>query len=97
MQPTLAGFLTFLRKVAGIPVGVLPDNSPTIPIALALVLASIVGYLLLGFNFGIDFTGGTLIDVSYQTGQASQAAITAAGTHDESGPVGFVLGCGQGE
>lgn len=38
-QPTLAGFLTFLRNVAGISTTVLPDASPVIPMALAVAMA----------------------------------------------------------
>jgi preprotein translocase SecF subunit len=62
----------------------IPDNTSipfmaarkaTIPIALALVLASIVGYLLLGFNFGIDFTGGLLMEVHKTSGTADLAKV----------------------
>jgi len=35
--------------------------------SLLLVLASIVSLSVRGLNFGLDFTGGTLIEVSYQT------------------------------
>ncbi len=57
----------------------IPDNTAipfmaarrvTIPIALALVLASVLGWIVLGFNFGIDFTGGLLIEVHQKTGIA---------------------------
>ena len=57
----------------------IPDNTAipfmaarrvTIPIALALVIASILGYLVLGFNFGIDFTGGLLMEVHKTNGAA---------------------------
>lgn len=39
MQPTLAGFLGFIRGVMGISTDVLPDDSPVIPFALSLALA----------------------------------------------------------
>ncbi len=34
-------------------------------LSLALIALSIVGMVFKGFNFGIDFTGGTVIEVSY--------------------------------
>lgn len=37
-QPTLAGFLLFLRNVVGISTTVLPDDSPVIPMAFAVAL-----------------------------------------------------------
>ena len=57
----------------------IPDNTSipfmaarraTIPVALGLVVASILGWLVLGFNFGIDFTGGLLIEVHQKSGAA---------------------------
>lgn len=39
MQPTLAGFLTFIRNVMGITTAQLPDNSPTIGFAFSVALA----------------------------------------------------------
>jgi hypothetical protein len=38
-QPTLAGFLLFIRNVMGITMAVLPDDSPVIPMALAVAMA----------------------------------------------------------
>lgn len=37
-----------------------------IAISLAVILASFVSFFVRGFNFGLDFTGGTLIEVVYQ-------------------------------
>lgn len=42
----------------------------TIPVALGLVLISVFGWVLFGFNFGIDFTGGLLIEVRQTQGEA---------------------------
>ena len=62
----------------------IPDNTSfpfmamrkvTIPIALGLVLISIAGWLVMGFNFGIDFTGGLLIEVRQTTGAADLGKI----------------------
>src|SRR5579862_4784652 len=39
MQPTLAGFLTFIRNVMGISTTILPDSSPVIGMAFAVALA----------------------------------------------------------
>lgn len=39
MQPSLAGFLTFIRNVMGITTVVLPDSSPVIPFALAVAMS----------------------------------------------------------
>jgi preprotein translocase SecF subunit len=64
----------------------IPDNTKipfmaarkaTIPIALALVIASIAGYLALGFNFGIDFTGGLLMEVHRTSGAADLSKVRA--------------------
>jgi hypothetical protein len=38
-QPTLAGFLIFIRNVMAISAAVLPDDSPYIPMAFAVALA----------------------------------------------------------
>ena len=38
----------------------------TIGLSMLLVVLSLVGIALKGFNFGIDFTGGTLVEVSFQ-------------------------------
>ncbi len=39
VQPTLAGFITFIRDIMGITTTVLPDNSPVIGMAFAVALA----------------------------------------------------------
>lgn len=39
MEPTLAGFIEFIRNVMGINTTVLPDNSAVIPMALSVSLA----------------------------------------------------------
>jgi len=39
LQPTLAGFLTFVRTTMGIGTAILPDNSPVIGMAFAVALA----------------------------------------------------------
>lgn len=36
--PTVAGFITFIRDVMGIDSAILPDSSPTIPIAFSVAL-----------------------------------------------------------
>lgn len=47
----------------------------TIPLAVALVVLSLVGWAAKGFNFGIDFTGGLLIEVRQTQGAADLGEI----------------------
>ena len=42
------------------------------------VLASFVSLFVWGLKPGIDFTGGSLIEVAYPNGRPEQAAVTAA-------------------
>ncbi|MEQ6916382.1 protein translocase subunit SecF [Halomonas aquatica] len=54
-------------------------------ISAALLLASIVSMLLLGLNLGLDFTGGTLVEVRFATAPALDTlrqALEAAGFQD---------------
>src|SRR5690349_11365403 len=43
-----------------------------------IVLASLASLIVWGLHPGIDFTGGTLVDVSYPSGRPSQPVVTAA-------------------
>lgn len=43
-----------------------------------LVVASLVSLVVWGLNPGVDFTGGTLIDVAYSSGRPDQAAVIEA-------------------
>ena len=43
-----------------------------------LVLASVVSFFTWGLKPGVDFTGGTLIEVSYDGGRPDQTAVTTA-------------------
>lgn len=47
-------------------------------ISSILVAASIVAAVVWGFNYGIDFKGGSIIEVEYTDTRPSQEAITAA-------------------
>jgi len=44
-------------------------------IAGIAVLASLVSVAVFGLNFGVDFTGGTLVEVRYEDGRPASAAI----------------------
>ena len=48
-------------------------------LSVVLVLASFASFLTRGFNFGIDFTGGTLIEVGYQEDIALERVRVALG------------------
>jgi preprotein translocase subunit SecF len=47
----------------------------TFPIAMGLIAASIVIWLIFGFNFGIDFSGGTLLELRNRSGPAELAQV----------------------
>ncbi len=46
----------------------------------ALILISLAAMIFFGFNFGIDFKGGTITQVSYASGRPAQQDIKAAVT-----------------
>ncbi len=43
-----------------------------------LIAVSIIAMFAFGFNFGIDFKGGTITEVSYQAGRPDQTALNTA-------------------
>lgn len=69
----------------------------------ALVIASIISLFVFGLHFGTDFTGGTLIEASYQDGrpapQALKASLNAAGFEDysvrEAGERSYIIRAGS--
>jgi preprotein translocase SecF subunit len=50
----------------------------TFPITIVLVAASLLSFAVLGFNYGIDFAGGTVIEVRSKSGAADPAKLRAA-------------------
>ncbi len=57
----------------------------TMLISALLIVASIVGLAVRGLNFGIDFTGGTLVEVGYSEAvkvESVRATLTEAGYSD---------------
>src|SRR5439155_19772713 len=48
------------------------------PISAALTIVDILLFFFHGFNFGIDFVGGTLIEVQSKSGAADLAKMRAA-------------------
>ena len=53
----------------------------TFPLSAVLSLVTVVLFLTIGLNFGIDFKGGTLVELQAKSGTADVAAIrhTAVG------------------
>ncbi|MET0366767.1 MAG: protein translocase subunit SecF, partial [Methylobacterium sp.] len=47
----------------------------TFPLSALLSLATVVLFLTVGLNFGIDFKGGTLVELQAKSGKADVAAI----------------------
>ncbi|GJE26718.1 protein translocase subunit SecF [Methylobacterium organophilum] len=47
----------------------------TFPLSAAMSLATVVLFLTIGLNFGIDFKGGTLVELQAKSGAADVAAI----------------------
>ena len=64
------------------------------PFSALLSIVSVVLFLTVGMNFGIDFAGGTLIEVRANSGHADLAGLRKATEAMNVGPVG-VQGLGQ--
>ncbi len=47
------------------------------PLSAALSIVAMLAYFFIGLNFGIDFVGGTLIEVGSKTGPADMASMRA--------------------
>ena len=45
------------------------------PLSALLSILSVVGFLTLGLNYGIDFAGGTLMELRAKSGQADLAQL----------------------
>jgi preprotein translocase subunit SecF len=63
---------------------IVPDNTSfpfmrwrrlTLPLSAALSLIAIVAFFTVGLNFGIDFSGGTLVELRAKSGAADLAAL----------------------
>lgn len=76
MDPTLAGFLDFIRNTAGIPTSALPDNSPQIvtafDVAVDLTLVELQQgsptiYALAVYNLGVSNLINWALDQNGQT------------------------------
>ncbi|WP_026608194.1 protein translocase subunit SecF [Methylocapsa acidiphila] len=57
------------------------------PFSAVLSIVSVVLFLSVGMNFGIDFSGGTLIELRAKSGTADLAALRAAAEHMNVGDV----------
>jgi preprotein translocase subunit SecF len=49
------------------------------PLSALLSILSVVGFLVFGLNYGIDFAGGTLMELRAKTGQADLAQLRSLG------------------
>ncbi len=49
------------------------------PLSAFMSIVSVVGFLLLGLNYGIDFAGGTLMELRAKQGQADMATLRGLG------------------
>src|ERR1700753_1824497 len=49
------------------------------PFSAVLSIVSVVMFILVGMNFGIDFAGGTLLELRAKSGTADLAALRAVG------------------
>ena len=65
------------------------------PFSAVMSILSVVCFLLIGMNFGIDFAGGTMIEMRAKTGQADLAQLRSTGDRLGLGNV-EVQGFGDG-
>ena len=57
------------------------------PLSAALSIVSVLMFLFVGMNFGIDFAGGTQVDMRAKSGEAHVAEIRAKAESLGLGPV----------
>jgi preprotein translocase subunit SecF len=75
---------------------IIPDNtkfgfmnfrSISFPVSALLSVISVATFLMIGMNFGIDFTGGTLIEMKSLSGKADIASVRATTADLDAGDV----------
>jgi len=75
---------------------IIPDNtkfgfmnfrSISFPVSALLSVISVAAFLMIGMNFGIDFTGGTLIEMKSLSGKADIASVRATTADLDAGDV----------
>jgi preprotein translocase subunit SecF len=79
--------LRFRLAPDNVKLGFMQLRSVTYPLSALLSILSVVAFLTLGLNYGIDFAGGTLMELRAKTGQADLVSLRALGDKLQLGEV----------
>ena len=79
--------LRFRLAPDNLKIGFMQLRSVTYPLSALLSLISVFAFLTFGLNYGIDFAGGTLMEMRAKQGQADLSSLRALGNKLEFGEV----------
>ena len=79
--------LRFRLAPDNLKIGFMSLRSITYPLSALLSIISVVAFLTFGLNYGIDFAGGTLIEMRAKQGQADMSSLRTLGNKLEFGEV----------
>ncbi len=79
--------LRFRLAPDNLKIGFMSLRSVTYPLSALLSIISVVAFLTFGLNYGIDFAGGTLMEMRAKQGQADLSSLRALGNKLEFGEV----------